>query len=177
MPESVLTLRPWVQIPEISVSFSYPLYFFYPPTLCCTPRGRGILDSSSQGKIALKPLSVAVAGSKVIALAQLNLIFLFYLSACWSTSTRLYCLKMEAERGECSLHARCTLYSTLAIPLPSPAPLPSPFAPLLHHTRPHCTPSYCYSPLWRRRAALAAQTSSGADDPLLIHIHIGAKQE
>ena len=31
VPESVLTLRPWVQIPEIGVSFFYPLYFFYPP--------------------------------------------------------------------------------------------------------------------------------------------------
>ena len=29
VPDSVLTMRPWVQIPEISVSFFYPLYLFY----------------------------------------------------------------------------------------------------------------------------------------------------
>ena len=35
MPESVLTLRPWVQIPETSVSFFLPAVLFLPALTLC----------------------------------------------------------------------------------------------------------------------------------------------
>ena len=44
MPESVIILRSWVQVPEISVSFFYPLYFFFTrpdPTHCPAHRPPG----------------------------------------------------------------------------------------------------------------------------------------